>query len=456
MSKVSPDDVFNNFKNSLAAVGNGSDKMTGATGFGPDGRPPRNKKRRAPSLEEEGAMMLQSSPETFQQTTELVTLAAQDKAPMITRMSIQELIDIETLQAANDKEMAEMLYGTGSSVKKDTVRSATRGGLRNSVTLGLKTLRNSIMLITGQAEEAKGDRAVVPDLEMGESAEDNMPSAKTADFQASTKVMDDFKEEQATKSTEGDDAISPSSAVVAGGMTLKLVSFDASRPEELESFREKLSVSFMMMKSQVSPIQQAITDAMNAAGIAHVATKLDDGSYELSVVNNSSGRDETKSVAFQPQMPFERIAEGSESRRSDSVTAVLATAAAGGAADKENENQPVELTPSNPKSSDGKTKTSSSRRQVADSKANVFNIFLFGKPEFYFSSSQTLIIFISMYIAIWLIYFMPSAIPGGWKVLTLLPGVLSFVTYTYIVKVACFLKVLFYSFHIVWILCVGM
>lgn len=46
----------------------------------------------------------------------------------------------------------------------------------------------------------------------------------------------------------------------------------------------------------------------------------------------------------------------------------------------------------------------------------MLDIFLFSRPMLYFESSQVLVMFISLYVALWLIYMLPSAIGGGWKV----------------------------------------
>eukprot|EP01034_Spumella_vulgaris_P022121 gene22121-28226_t len=87
--------------------------------------------------------------------------------------------------------------------------------------------------------------------------------------------------------------------------------------------------------------------------------------------------------------------------------------------------------------------TSPSSPRSEKKRVHVADLFLFSRPRLFFDSSQVLMMFISLHLALWLIYFLPSEVSAGWKALTLLPGLLSFASYTRVAHSAAFLQAMF-------------
>eukprot|EP01036_Dinobryon_divergens_P022205 gene22205-30445_t len=75
-------------------------------------------------------------------------------------------------------------------------------------------------------------------------------------------------------------------------------------------------------------------------------------------------------------------------------------------------------------------------------KKQLLQVFLFGRPDLFYEAVKALLMIISAYNAFWLINFL-SISTGGWKFLTLLPGLVSVVVYTYIVKAAALAKAVY-------------
>lgn len=74
-------------------------------------------------------------------------------------------------------------------------------------------------------------------------------------------------------------------------------------------------------------------------------------------------------------------------------------------------------------------------------------VYLFGRPELYFKIIDYLIMLISFYMALWLCNFavstdaFPPNIRETWKVYSLLPGLISFSMYSYVIRASAFLRV---------------
>jgi len=73
------------------------------------------------------------------------------------------------------------------------------------------------------------------------------------------------------------------------------------------------------------------------------------------------------------------------------------------------------------------------------------DIFPFGQPVIYFETVRMTVMVLSLYHSLWIVNFLGLSInklhSGSWAVLSVAPGLLSFLCYTYIVKVASLLKV---------------
>ncbi len=67
-------------------------------------------------------------------------------------------------------------------------------------------------------------------------------------------------------------------------------------------------------------------------------------------------------------------------------------------------------------------------------------MFLFSSPSLFFEAVKLLVMLIALNFAFWLIYFVGSVSSPGWKVLCIVPPVLSFLVYVYVVKTAALLK----------------
>eukprot|EP01034_Spumella_vulgaris_P035430 gene35430-43685_t len=80
---------------------------------------------------------------------------------------------------------------------------------------------------------------------------------------------------------------------------------------------------------------------------------------------------------------------------------------------------------------------------VEQSGSDVMHVFWLSSPEIYFECVQLLIIIIALYMALWLTNFISVSSPSYWKVLSLLPGVLSMVGYVYVVRTAALLKAIY-------------
>jgi hypothetical protein len=67
-------------------------------------------------------------------------------------------------------------------------------------------------------------------------------------------------------------------------------------------------------------------------------------------------------------------------------------------------------------------------------------VFLFSSHKLYLESVKLLVMLIALNFAYWLVYFVGSASPVGWKVLAFLPPAFSFINYVYVVKTAALIK----------------
>ena len=75
------------------------------------------------------------------------------------------------------------------------------------------------------------------------------------------------------------------------------------------------------------------------------------------------------------------------------------------------------------------------------------SVYLFGRPDVYFKTIDYLIMLISFYMALWLCNFVvstnvfPPVTKEVWKVYSLLPGLISFSMYSYVIRASAFLRV---------------
>lgn len=93
-----------------------------------------------------------------------------------------------------------------------------------------------------------------------------------------------------------------------------------------------------------------------------------------------------------------------------------------------------------------------SRKNFADGHAKELgDVFLFKNPALYFEASQTILMIIALYAALWWTNFLVSALhqlhSPGWVMYSGLPGTLSFIAYIYVARCAAFLKAIVYLDH---------
>ena len=75
------------------------------------------------------------------------------------------------------------------------------------------------------------------------------------------------------------------------------------------------------------------------------------------------------------------------------------------------------------------------------------SVYLFGRPDLYFKTIDYLIMLISFYMALWMCNFVvstnvfPPIAKEAWKVYSLLPGLISFSMYSYVIRASAFLRV---------------
>ena len=97
---------------------------------------------------------------------------------------------------------------------------------------------------------------------------------------------------------------------------------------------------------------------------------------------------------------------------------------------------------------------------LRDPNAPVFSqkmasVYLFGRPDIYFKTIDYLIMLISFYMALWVCNFVvstnvfPPIEKEAWKVYSLLPGLISFSMYSYVIRASAFLRVRILAYFIV-------
>eukprot|EP01036_Dinobryon_divergens_P022202 gene22202-30442_t len=72
----------------------------------------------------------------------------------------------------------------------------------------------------------------------------------------------------------------------------------------------------------------------------------------------------------------------------------------------------------------------------------IIRLFLFEKPEWYFASLKVMLMIISAYFAFWIVEFV-AASPGIWKLISVLPGLVSGFLFLHVMKSAAILKAVY-------------